>query len=305
MRFLPEGFNFGDISKFSETDLRNAWRDKTILESRAIMCDIEHNLHVDLGCMKGVIPRDLGALGIAEGKVRDIALISRVNKVVCFTVDGFDEDVSGAPIAILSRREAQEICRDEFIINLLCGDVISARITHLEKFGAFCDIGCGIIALMPIDAISVSRISHPGDRFSVGDKISAVIKNIDENGRITLSLKELLGTWQENADLFCQGQTVRGIVRSVEHYGIFVELSPNLAGLAEPVDGIFVGQEVSVYIKNLISEKMKVKLVIIDAFEKAQRCENPLKYFVDDERIEHWQYSPTESTNKIIETVFG
>lgn len=59
-----------------------------------------------------------------------------------------------------------------------------------------------------------------------------------EDGRICLSQRELLGTWEENASLFEQGETVAGIVRSVEDYGIFVELTPNLAGLAEFREGV-------------------------------------------------------------------
>ena len=55
-------------------------------------CDGEHNLHVDLGCMKGIIPRNEGALGIEEGTVRDIALISRVNKPVSFVITGFSSE---------------------------------------------------------------------------------------------------------------------------------------------------------------------------------------------------------------------
>ena len=88
------------------------------------------------------------------------------------------------------------------------GDIIDAKVTHLESFGAFCDIGCGNIALLPIDAISVSRISHPKDRFTVGDSIKVIIKSIAEDGKITLSHKELLGTWEENAAMFAPGQTV-------------------------------------------------------------------------------------------------
>ena len=55
-----------------------------------------------------------------------------------------------------------------------------------------------------------------------------------ENNRICLSQRELLGTWEENAALFSQGETVAGVVRSVESYGIFVELTPNLAGWRSP-----------------------------------------------------------------------
>ena len=78
---------------------------------------------------------------------------------------------------------------------------------------------------------------------------------MDQNLRVSLSHKELLGTWEENAALFSSGETVSGIVRSVEHYGVFVELAPNLAGLAEPKDGVKVGQQASVYIKNLIPDE--------------------------------------------------
>ncbi len=45
--------------------------------------------------------------------------------------------------------------------------------------------------------------------------------------------------------------------------GIFIELKPNLVGLAEYKDGIQYGENVSVYIKKIIPEKKKVKLLII------------------------------------------
>ncbi|MGL0910084.1 hypothetical protein ACSTB0_13670, partial [Faecalibacterium wellingii] len=45
----------------------------------------------------------------------------------------------------------------------------------------------------------------------------------------------LLGTWEENAAGFTVGETVVGIVRSVEEYGTFIEIAPNLAGLAHPL----------------------------------------------------------------------
>ena len=181
------------------------------------------------------------------------------------------------------------------------GDVVNAKITHLENFGAFADIGCGIIALMPIDTISVSRIEHPKERFSVGMEIKAVIKSI-ENGRISLSHKELLGTWQENADKFVVGETIAGIVRSVESYGAFVELSPNLAGLAESKDGVKVGQQASVYIKSIIPNKMKIKLIIIDTFDYKYNPQTP-EYFSEESHIDKFTYSPV-NCEKLIETSF-
>ena len=300
--FLPEGCLMekkeNSLCMRNLTTLGEAYKEQRILEARATVCDSLHNLTVDLGCIKGVIPRQEGALGIREGRVRDIAVISRVGRPVSFVITGFSRNEAGEAVAVLSREKAQRRCMDGFISTLRVGDIVDARITHLETFGAFADIGCGIVALMPIDAISVSRIEHPRERFTVGMNIKAVIKSI-ENGRISLSHKELLGTWQENADMFRAGETVAGIVRSVESYGAFVELSPNLAGLAESKDSVKVGQQASVYIKSIIPEKMKVKLIIVETFDyKYTPCEP--RYFYEGNHIDEFIYSPEECDRLIM-----
>ncbi|MEE0928543.1 MAG: S1 RNA-binding domain-containing protein [Acutalibacteraceae bacterium] len=298
--FYPEGYgqtaDGAKRKKYTMEELKDAMIRGDVLEAVAYMCDSDHNLLVDLGCIRGVIPRVEGALGIAEGTTRDIAIISRVGKSVCFTV----EEIS-AGYALLSRRRAQQLCKEQFLNGLKCGDVIKGKVTHMETFGAFLDIGCGNVALLPIDAISVSRISHPADRFRTGDDLRVIIKNVDSAGRITLSHKELLGSWEENATNFSQGETVSGIVRSIETYGIFIELAPNLAGLAEPKEGVRVGQRASVYIKSVIPEKMKVKLIIIDSFETDTLI--PFHYYFEGEHIDKFTYSPP-SCEKNIETVF-
>ena len=105
---------------------------------------------------------------------------------------------------------------------------------------------------------------------------------------------------------FTCGATVAGIVRSVEDYGIFVELTPNLAGLAEPKENVFPGQQASVYIKNLIPEKMKVKLIIVDAFDASGSCGTQImpEYFFHGGHLDMWRYSPPGS-RRVIETIFS
>ena len=301
--FLPEGFapSKQKIKEYTESFLNEAKDSGAVLEAVVLMCDAKHNLVVDLGCMKGIIPRNEGALGILDGSTRDIALISRVGKTVCFVVEDICEDESGKHYATLSRRRAQELCLEYIKTNKTSGDIIDAKITHLESFGAFCDIGCGNIALLPIDTISVSRISHPKDRFYVDENIKTIIKSIAPDGKITLSHKELLGTWEENAEQFSAGQTVTGVIRSIENYGVFVEITPNLAGLAEPREDVEVGQQASVYIKSIIKEKMKIKLIIIDSFDNGYSPE--IKYFYNGKKIEDWNYSP-EACQKRIFTKF-
>lgn len=305
-QFYPEGHRLNTPENLAATGspaaLGEAQRTGRILEARALMCDSAHDLIVDMGGMRGVIPREEGALGIREGTVRDIAILSRVNRPVSFIVQDFARDHEGRITAILSRRAAQELCQREYIEKLCPGDVIPARVTHLEPFGVFADIGCGISALLPIDSISVSRIGHPRERFLPGMDIRAVVKS-REGGRINLSHKELLGTWQENARRFRAGETVGGIVRSIESYGVFVELAPNLAGLAETKANIFPGQQASVFIKSVLPSRMKVKLIIIETFDSEPRRPGPPEYFFDGAHMDEFVYSPPES-EKVIRSVF-
>lgn len=274
-----------------------------ILESIAVFCEdgeFGKELHFNLGAMRGIMPQCEVEYSRSGEKAKDIAVITRVGKAVCFKIIGFDE-INGETVAILSRKEAQRECDENFLALLAPGDIIDATVTHMEPFGAFLDIGCGTVSLMSIDCISVSRISHPKDRFYTGMPIKAAVKSIEsETGRIFMTLKELLGTWSENADAFAIGQTVSGIVRSIEPYGIFVELSPNLAGLAEYRDGIEVGSCAAVYIKNIIPEKMKIKLVIVDTFPAPAAPEKRFDYKVTDTHIDLWVYSPEQSSKTVI-----
>lgn len=301
--YPPEGTLIGtkSVKEFcrSYQNLEKAMDNGMILEGKAVKCDENHDLHIRLpGGITGIIPYRECIDDTVRESAREIAVISKVGKPVCFKVTEIGED---GPV--FSRRMAQRECMYNCVSCYEPGDIIDATVTHMEPFGAFCDIGCGIISLLPIDAMSVSRISHPKDRFYTGQKIKAIVKTAcDCDGRVSLTHKELLGTWEENAALFPAGQAVTGIVRSVEKYGVFVELAPNLAGLAENRDDLEAGDHVSVYIKSVIPQKMKVKLVIIDKTEwEKPDCSYDYKY--TSGRLCRFTYSP-ECSVKLVETVF-
>ena len=308
--YKPEGMLISTLENHeyisSRAGLERALEKQAILEAPVTLCDHDFNLHINLGRgLRAVMPREEVQFLPDGADVKDIAVLTRVGKPVCFKIMGFERGGTGETVAVVSRRAAQRECTLNYISALIPGDIIPSRITHLESFGAFVDIGCGIISLLSIDCISVSRISHPSARLSVGDTLFTVIKSIDEQGRIYVTERELLGSWEENASLFSEGQTVRGIIRSVESYGVFVELKPNLAGLAEYREDARVGQTAAVYIKSIIPEKMKIKLIIIDSHDAPEYIE-PLEYFVDTDKVTHidsWKYSPRDS-RKVIESIF-
>ena len=99
MRFFPEGRLIDTpenrAALRSPAALAEAMGAGRILEARALLCDSSHDLVVDLGPMRGLIPREEGAIGIREGTVRDIAILSRVNRPVCFLVQDMFRDGAG------------------------------------------------------------------------------------------------------------------------------------------------------------------------------------------------------------------
>ena len=318
--YLPEGQLLTTLRNREYTaslaGIERAMDTGAIIEGTALLCDSNFNLHVDFPALpgvRGIIPREEAVWSRDGEPAKDIAILTRVGKAVACKVTGLEQPENRDTVVHLSRRLAQAECAARYLDTLIPGDIIRAKVTHLENFGAFVDIGCGIPSLLSVDTISVSRISHPRDRLYNGQMIWAVVRNVDrETGRIFVSTRELLGTWEQNAARFTPGQTVAGIVRSVEDYGVFVELAPNLAGLAEvrecDRDAVqsLVGRTAAVFIKSIIPERMKVKLVLIDAHRGEPLPPPRLHYFIrgdEVEHIDHWVYSPA-GAKKRVETVF-
>ena len=270
--------------------LWDAMEQQTVLTGTAIRCNSLGDLTVLLGGYEGIIPREDAVHPAISGAQREIAVLSRVGLPVSFTITQLTVDGGGKPHLTLSRRAAQEQAIAWLLENVSPGSILSARVTHLEHFGAFVDLGCGFTSLIPLERISAARISHPSDRFTVGQDILVTVTDIDTQAcRIYLSHKELLGTWLENAARFAPGDTVTGIVRSVVDYGVFIELTPNLSGLADWRRDLAPGDSVSVYIKSIRPENRKIKLQVIRRLGRA-RIPSPFCYFMTDGSTENWVY---------------
>lgn len=306
VKHVPEGY-LADTRRNRELtqsieELIEAKNNDVILEGKATMYDAENNLIVELKCGTGIIPHDEGS--IDGSTTRDIALMSRVGRNVAFKVSNITIRGDGQPPQILlSRRAAQDDAINQYINCLQAGDIIDARITHLDNHGAWCDIACGVVALIPMSSISISHISNAQDRFYVGQDIHAVVKSAENPRRVCLSHKELLGTWNENILKYKVGETVIGIVRNTKDDCVFIELKPNLVGAAEkgPVS-YHNGDIVSVMIKSIIPENLKIKLNLVDKIGETIEP-LPFKYYITSGNLAKWRYTP-DSCSKTVETVF-
>lgn len=261
--FMPEGWD-NVVSTLDGNSINEAINNQTTLQGIVTDCDNDFNLHIDLGNYQGIMPRsEVEGINLQRNGLPKTNLCTgKVNKFVQFKV----KDVGNNGIAILSRKDVQSEALNWVKKDLNVGDIVTGIVKRVESYGVFIEIGGGVVGLAHIEDLSVARIKSAFERVSIGQKLEVMVKSIDrESGKLILSYKELLGTWEENADKFDVGQRTKGIVRETEKHknGIFIELLPNLVGMAEYVDGLEYGQEVNVYIKRIDYERRKVKLLVV------------------------------------------
>lgn len=253
-KFLPEGW---------EKD--NSTGTEDIFQGIVEKCDKNYNLHVKLDSgAEGIIPRDeIEAFNLDEdGFPKTNLCVGKVHKYVQFKI----KEKAGDNF-ILSRRDAQKEVLNSVKADLQEGQVVNGIVKNITPYGAFVDIGGGIVGLVHIEDLSVARIKTPYERIKIGQKLNIVVKSIDrEQGRIGLSYKEQFGTWEENANKFEVGMKTKGIIRETEKNknGIFIELTPNLVGMAEYKEGLNYGEKIDVAIKKIDYDKKKIKLVILN-----------------------------------------
>lgn len=262
--FTPEGWNYS-TKELNKNTIYNVIENQEILQARVDSCDENYNLHIDLGNgINGIMPRsEIEAINATEdGYPRESLCTGKVNKFVQFKV----KEVQDNGNVILSRKEVQQDALNWIKSDLQVGQKISGIVKNIKPYGVFIEIGGGVVGLAHIEDLSVARIKSPAERVKIGQKIDIIVKSIDRNdGKVILSYKELLGTWEDNVQNFKERTQVKGIVRETEKNknGIFIELTPNLVGMAEYVDGLEYRQTVDVFIKKIIPEKKKIKLVVV------------------------------------------
>ena len=261
--FMPEGWD-NTVSTLDGNNINDVINNQTTLQGIVTNCDNNYNLHINLGSYEGLMPRnEIEGINLqSDGLPKTNLCTGKVNRFVQFKVKEVEDDGT----AILSRKDVQNEALNWVKNDLKVGDIVTGIVKRVESYGVFIEIGGGVVGLAHIEDLSVARIKSAFERVKIGQKLEVMVKSIDRtNGKLILSYKELLGTWEENAKKFSVGQKTKGIKKKKKKHknGIFIELLPNLVGMAEYQEGLEYGQNVNVYIKRIDCERRKVKLLIL------------------------------------------
>lgn len=181
------------------------------------VCDIETFLPGSQIDIKPVLDFD-----IFVDKMIDVAVIK---------INHANDNVVVSHKALIEKKlEGQRL---EIMNSLEKGQILEGYVKNMTKFGAFISLGGDIDGLLHITDISWSRVSHPEDIFTIGQKVRVVVIGLNEDKkRISLGMKQLeTHPWDTLPESFQVGSTVKGKVTNIADYGIFLEIMPGIEGL--------------------------------------------------------------------------
>lgn len=159
---------------------------------------------------------------------------------------------------------------DEFKTKFKEGDVVKGVVTTITNFGAFVRVGC-VEGLLHNEDASWDRNDKCKDMFKAGDELEVKIIKIDSaEQKISLSLKDLKQSpVQAFANKFSVGDIVKGTIRDIKDFGVFVELGDNVDALIRKEDlgsvdasTLKIGDEIEAAIAFIDEKKNRIRLSI-------------------------------------------
>ncbi|MCI0455035.1 MAG: 30S ribosomal protein S1 [Candidatus Dadabacteria bacterium] len=177
---------------------------------------------------------------------------------------------------VISRRayleEQREIQRKRVLSSIKEGKPVSGKVIKIIDHGVIVDLG-GVEGFIPISELSWGRVKHPSDVVSVNEEIKASVLSIDEEGKISLSLKQMKPDPWKFADIkYKPGKKIRGKAVSTTDFGVFVELEHGVEGLVHiseitwtkrfrhPKEVVHVGSRIEAVVLETDVEKRRIAL---------------------------------------------
>ena len=255
-----------------QTQLEDAWRNGIPVEG-TVAKEVKGGFEIKVGgTVRAFCP--FSQMGLR----RDEPQSDIIGRSLSFNIAEFGEN--GRNI-VLSRRAILESERQDkkraLQASLQEGMKVLGKVTSIQKFGAFVDIG-GIEGLLPVSEIAWSRTEKVGDVLSVGQEVEVILKKLDwDQERFSFSLKDALpDPWDQAVDNYLVGSYHSGTVSRLAPFGAFVTLAQGVDGLihisklgggrrlSHPREVLKEGQPVEVQIEAVDREKRKISLALAE-----------------------------------------
>ena len=228
----------------------------------------DFGVFIDLGGVDGLLHITDLSWGRVSHPSELVGLDERLNVVV------LDYDKQRQRIS-LGLKQLQSHPWDDINEKFAEGQVVEGKVVSITDYGAFVELEKGIEGLVHISEMSwTEHVRHPSQMVALGQIVEVKILNIDHEGKkISLGMKQLKpDPWHGIAQRYPAGTVMRGKVRNITNFGVFVEIEPGIDGLVHisdlswtkkvkhPSEMVRKGQELDVVILNVDENERRISL---------------------------------------------
>jgi len=234
----------------------------------------EYGAFVDLGGIDGL----LHITDMSWGRVSHPSEVFKLGDEVTVKVLKYNADTERVSLGL---KQTMDDPWEHAIESYPIGKRVHGKVVSLTDYGAFVEMEEGIEGLIHVSEMSWGKPKHPSKVLEIGQEVECQVLEVDsEAKRISLGLKQLApDPWQEFASKYNPGDIIRGTVRSLTDYGVFVGIEDGVDGMVHksdlswtqrinnPADVYKKGDEVEAIILSVNHAEKKVSLGIKQLFE--------------------------------------
>ena len=228
----------------------------------------DFGVFIDLGGVDGLLHITDLSWGRVSHPSELVTLDQKLNVVV------LDYDKERQRIS-LGLKQLQKHPWEDIEAKVAGNQLVEGKVVSITDYGAFVELEKGIEGLVHISEMSwTEHIRHPSQMVSLGQIVQVKILNVDSEGKkISLGMKQLEpDPWENIAERYPPGTVMRGKVRNITNFGVFVEIEPGIDGLVHisdlswtkrirhPSDMVKKGQELDVVVLNIDTKDRRISL---------------------------------------------
>jgi small subunit ribosomal protein S1 len=223
---------------------------------------------IDLGGVDGL----LYITDISWGRITHPKEVLELNQKLNVVVLDYDDNKKRISLGL---KQLQPHPWDTLDSTIDVGAKVKGKIVNIEDYGSFLEITPGVEGLIHVSEVSWSNTPiNSRDFFQLNEEREAIVMTINrEERKMSLSLKRLTeDPWVQIADKFPLGSRLKGLVKNITPFGVFVELSEGIGGMVHisdlswtkrfnhPTEFTKVGNELDVVVLDIDNENRKLSL---------------------------------------------
>lgn len=245
----------------------------------------DYGIFIDLGGIDGL----LHVTDISWGRIAKPADVFQKGEKIKVKVLSFDREKERVSLGLKQMTENPwEHISEKYPI----GALVQGKVVNLTDYGVFIELEPGVEGLVHISEMYWTReIKHPSKVLNVGDTVNVVVLEVNpEAKRVSLSLKQTTSNpWEKLKEKYPAGTVVKGLVRNITNFGVFIGIEDGIDGLVHvsdiswkhrvthPSEYFKKGQEVEAVVLNIDVDNEKFSLGI-KQIEKNPWEDLPQKY---------------------------